>query len=53
MFRGSISEQEKSLDQTKLSQTRVTETQGDTLHKEIESYTRKFEEEKRKLFRAQ
>lgn len=41
------------MDQTRLSQTRVTETQGDVLHKEIESYTRKFEEEKRKLFRAQ
>lgn len=53
MYRGSSSELDRSLDITKLSNTRITQTQGDVLHKEIENYTRKFEEEKRKLFRAQ
>lgn len=53
MYRGSSSELDRSLDVTRLSNTRITQTQGDVLHKEIENYTRKFQEEKRKLFRAQ
>lgn len=54
MFRGRLSEHDRNLELTKISnRTQNGLNQGDTIQKQIESYTRKFEEEKRKLFRAQ
>ena len=54
MFRGSNIDNDKTLGFSKATSiARPFEPQGESIQKEIETYTRKFEEEKRKLFRAQ
>ena len=53
MLRGKNIDNEKILGLSKATHVSKFETQEESIQREVDNYTRKFEEEKRKLFRAQ